>query len=83
VVAAGETRRTELQRTAERFAQAKASIVGLVLNEVSKQNGYGGGYGYGYGTYQPDPAMAGVPAQANGSAEAHSPRRGKRGHRSS
>jgi polysaccharide biosynthesis transport protein len=49
VVAAGQTRGTELQRTAERFAQAKAPVVGVVLNEVRKQSGYGHGYGYGYG----------------------------------
>ena len=70
VAAAGQTRRTEVQRTAERFAQAKAPLVGVVLNEVSKQNGYGGGYsygyGYGYGSYQADSALAGVPVQANG-----------------
>ncbi len=49
VVAAGQTRRNQLQRTAERFAQGKASVVGIVLNEVTKENGYGYGYGYGYG----------------------------------
>ena len=45
VVAAGQTRRNQLQRTAERFAQAKAPVMGIVLNEVSKGNGYGYGYG--------------------------------------
>ena len=49
VVAAGQTRRNQLQRTAERFAQGKAPVVGIVLNEVTKENGYGYGYGYGYG----------------------------------
>ena len=87
VVAAGQTRRTELQRTAERFAQAKAPVVGLVLNEVTKQSGYAGGYGYGYGygygTYKPDTTMVGVPTQANGSSEIKPSRPERRGHRSS
>ena len=39
VVAAGQTRRNQLQRTAERFAQGKAPVVGIVLNEVTKENG--------------------------------------------
>lgn len=69
VVAAGQTRRTQLQRTAEKFLQAKASLVGIVLNEVSKQSGYDGGYGYGYGSYAADATLAGVPAQVNGSSE--------------
>jgi capsular exopolysaccharide synthesis family protein len=79
VVASGQTGRAELQRTAERFAQAKASVVGIVLNEVSKQSGYGGGYGYGYGSYQPDPSLAAVSAQANGKASDKPPAPGTRG----
>ena len=49
VVAAGQTKRAELHRAAERFTQAQSPVVGIVLNEVTKQNGYGSGYGYGYG----------------------------------
>ena len=66
VVAAGQTRRGELQRVAERFAQANSPLVGIVLNEVTKQSGYGSryGYGYGYGSYAPDASL--VPVQANG-----------------
>ncbi len=76
VVAAGQTRRGELQRAAERFAQAKSPVVGIVLNEVTKQSGYGSGYGYGYGygSYAPDASL--VPVQANGDV---SPRTGRRG----
>jgi succinoglycan biosynthesis transport protein ExoP len=51
VVAAGQTRRAELRRAAERFAQADSPIVGIVLNKVTMQSGYGSGYGYGYGSY--------------------------------
>jgi capsular exopolysaccharide synthesis family protein len=77
VVAAGQTRRAELQRAAERFAQAKSPVVGIVLNEVTKQSGYGSGYGYGYGygSYAPDTSL--VPVQANG--DVHH-RMGRRGH---
>jgi capsular exopolysaccharide synthesis family protein len=77
VVAAGQTRRAELQRAAERFAQANSPVVGIVLNEVTKQSGYGSGYGYGYGygSYAPDASL--VPVQANGDL---SPRTGRRGH---
>jgi succinoglycan biosynthesis transport protein ExoP len=82
VVAAGQTGRAQLQRTAERFAQASASVVGIVLNEVSKQGGYGGGYGYGYGSYEPDPSLAVVPAQANGTSSAKPEGPGRRGFRS-
>ena len=78
VVAAGQTRRGELQRATERFAQAKSDVVGIVLNEVTKQNGYGGGYGYGYGygSYHPDPSL--VPAPPNGNSGAMTA--GRRGH---
>jgi capsular exopolysaccharide synthesis family protein len=81
VAAAGQTRRAQLHRTAERFAQAKAPVAGIVLNEVSKQDGYYGGYGYGYGSYQPDPSQMGSPAQANGHPDAASPTTAPRSHR--
>jgi receptor protein-tyrosine kinase len=80
VAAAGQTKRAELQRAAERFSQARASVVGIVLNEVTKQSaygsGYGYGYGYGYGSYAPDASL--VPVQANGGPSA---RTGRRSHR--
>jgi succinoglycan biosynthesis transport protein ExoP len=86
VAAAGQTRRAELQRAAERFTQAKAPLTGVVLNEVTKLSGYGygygDGYGYGrYGAYEPDPALTGVPAQANGKPVSEAPPRGS--HRTS
>ncbi len=70
VVAAGQTSRGDLQRAAEKLAQVNARVVGLVLNETSRQGGgYGYGYGYGYGgTYATDKSMLQVPAQLNGSA---------------
>ena len=80
VVAAGQTKRAQLQRAAERFTQAKATVVGIVLNEVTRQNGYAGayGYGYGYGSYEPDASL--VPVQANGNSRAKAT--GRRGNRS-
>jgi tyrosine-protein kinase len=79
IVAAGQTSRSDLQRAAEKLAQVNARVVGLVLNETSKQGGgYGYGYQYGYGgTYISDRAVAAVPAQLNG-AGATSHRGGSR-----
>ena len=79
VVAAGQTKRAELQRAAERFSQANAAVVGIVLNEVTRQSAYGSGYGYGYGygSYAPDASL--VPIQPNGNVGT---RLGGRGHRS-
>ena len=48
VVAAGHTRRAELRRTTGKLAQASAPVVGVVLNKVTAEDGYG----Y-YGAYQP------------------------------
>jgi Mrp family chromosome partitioning ATPase len=71
VVAAGQTRRGDLQRAAEKLAQVNARVTGIVLNETSRQGGgYGYGYRYGYGgTYTSDLPVPAVPPQLNGSAE--------------
>lgn len=70
VVAAGQTKRGDLQRAAEKLAQVNARVVGVVLNETSRQgSGYGYGYRYGYGgTYVSDRPIPAVPAQLNGTA---------------
>jgi succinoglycan biosynthesis transport protein ExoP len=60
VVAAGQTRRNELKRTIERFAQTNAPVLGVVLNKVARQNGYGD-YGHSYG-YSGVPLITGLPA---------------------
>jgi polysaccharide biosynthesis transport protein len=70
VVAAGQTRRADLQRASEKFSQAKVPLLGIVLNEVTRQNAYGGQYGSvsydGYASYVADtPAVNGRP-HANG-----------------
>jgi len=75
IVAAGQTSRSSLQRAAEKLAQVNARVVGLVLNETSRQaGGYGYGYQYGYGgTYVSDRALPSVPAQVNGNGAAPAP----------
>lgn len=68
VVAAGQTRRGDLQRAAEKLAQVNARVTGIVLNEATRQGGsYGYRYGYG-GTYTSDLSLPAVPPQLNGSA---------------
>jgi capsular exopolysaccharide synthesis family protein len=53
VVAAGQTSRGDVQRAAEKLAQVEARVLGVVLNEVTRQGGgYGYGYRYGYGSYR-------------------------------
>jgi receptor protein-tyrosine kinase len=74
VVAAGRTRRGDLRRSADKLAQVNARVIGLVLNETSRQGG-GYGYRYGYGgTYMsevpPLPTVPVVAAPLNGSAAA-------------
>jgi capsular exopolysaccharide synthesis family protein len=72
IVAAGQTSRGDLQRAAEKLAQVNASVVGLVLNETTRQGGgYGYGYQYGYsGTYVSERSLPAVPAQLNGNGAA-------------
>jgi capsular exopolysaccharide synthesis family protein len=71
IVAAYRTSSGDLQRAAEKLAQVDARVVGVVLNEATKQgSGYYGGYyggrhGY-YGTGVPELAAARIPAQLNG-----------------
>jgi polysaccharide biosynthesis transport protein len=48
VVAAGQTRRGELQRAAEKLEQVDAPVIGMVLNEVTRLGSTGYGYQYGY-----------------------------------
>ena len=66
VVSAGNTRRAELRRAADKLAQASAPVVGAVLNKAAAQDGYG--YYGGYQPYVPPPgaAAAGSRATQNG-----------------
>ncbi len=69
VVASGQTKRIELRRATEKLGQVNATVIGALLNETTRQTGYGYGYGYGYAYgYEPDLRRASVPVPANGSA---------------
>jgi capsular exopolysaccharide synthesis family protein len=68
VVAAGQTRQVDLRHAAEKLAQVNATVIGTILNEVTRQAGYGYGYGYGHGALEQDQRRSGVPVSANGSA---------------
>ena len=84
VIAAGQTKRAELQRATEKLGQVSTSVVGMVLNEVTRQTGYGygDGYGYGYGGYAPleeNRPIAATLALANGAGRIKSANGGRHG----
>jgi capsular exopolysaccharide synthesis family protein len=56
LAAAGQTRRADLHRAAEKLDQVGTTVLGIVLNKVTRQTGREYGYGYGYGSgYKPYP----------------------------
>ena len=74
VVAAGQTRRGELRRAADKLEQVSAPVIGVVLNEVTRLGSTG--YYSQYGSYEP------LTAQAEPSLNGHSPASsGRRPHR--
>jgi succinoglycan biosynthesis transport protein ExoP len=76
LAAAGQTRRGDLHRAVEKLDQVGATILGLVLNKVSRQTGrsYGYGYGYGYKPYQAQPSpVTTATVHQNGSSKATDP----------
>jgi capsular exopolysaccharide synthesis family protein len=48
LAAAGQTRRSDLHRAVEKLDQVGATILGTVLNKVTRRTGRYYGYGYGY-----------------------------------
>ena len=52
LAAAGQTRRGDLRRAVEKLDQVGATILGIVLNKVTRHSGRNYGYGYSY-TYKP------------------------------
>jgi tyrosine-protein kinase len=76
VVAAGQTRRGDLRRATEKLDQVSATILGSVLNKVTKQNGRNYGYAYAYKPYGTEAPHVSQSAQQNGHrlAQDHSPR---------
>ena len=75
LAAAGQTRRGDLHRAVEKLNQVGTTILGVVLNKVSRQTGRNYGYSYGYG-YKPYQAAITATAHPNGSSKApdHIPR---------
>jgi capsular exopolysaccharide synthesis family protein len=56
VVAAEQTRRKDLRRAIEALSLVQATVVGVVLNEVTMSTGYGYGKRSGYSSYAPTAA---------------------------
>ena len=75
VVAAGQTRGKDLRRAIEALSLVQATIVGVVLNEVTTSTGYG--YGYGKQSMYSSYAPTGAATTGNGSGAQH-----ERGNRS-
>ena len=69
LAAAGQTRRADLHRAVEKLDQVGATILGIVLNKVTRQTGryYGYGYGYTY-SYKAYTAGAAQAAHPNGNS---------------
>jgi succinoglycan biosynthesis transport protein ExoP len=53
LAAAGQTRRADLHRAVEKLDQVGATILGIVLNKVTRQTGSYYGYTYTYKAYRP------------------------------
>jgi len=68
LAAAGQTRRGDLHRAVEKLDQVGATILGIVLNKVTRQTGRNYGYSYTYKPYQYDykPSHAGTASMAPG-----------------
>ena len=58
VVAAGQTRGKDVRRAIEALSLVQATVVGVVLNEVTLSTGYGYGKRSGYSSYAPTPAAS-------------------------
>ena len=70
LAAAGQTRRADLRRAVEKLDQVNATILGIVLNKVTRQTERNYGYSYSYKPYQAEalPKMQG--GHPNGSNRA-------------
>src|SRR5664280_93896 len=67
VVAAGQTRGKDLRRAIEALSLVQATVVGVVLNEVTMSTGYGYGKRSAYSSYAPTSAAT----NGNGSGGEH------------
>jgi polysaccharide biosynthesis transport protein len=70
VVAAGQTRRADLHRAAEKLGQVRARVVGIVLNKVTRHGGRYYEYGYEYKPYRAAAPSVMQAGNANGSHRA-------------
>jgi capsular exopolysaccharide synthesis family protein len=75
LAAAGQTRRGDLHRAVEKLGQVGVTILGTVLNKVTRQTGRAYGYSYSYRPYQAvSPGTATAYRNGSGRAPDHSPR---------
>ncbi|MGH3217628.1 MAG: polysaccharide biosynthesis tyrosine autokinase [Streptosporangiaceae bacterium] len=69
LAAAGQTRRADLHRAAEKLNQVNAQILGIVLNKVSRQTERSYGYTYSYKPYRVEAPPVIPAAHPNGSSK--------------
>ncbi|MGH3186220.1 MAG: polysaccharide biosynthesis tyrosine autokinase [Streptosporangiaceae bacterium] len=74
LAAAGQTRRADLHRAVERLDQVGATILGIVLNKVTRQHGRYYGYAYAYKPYSAETPPAQRAGHLNGSGKVRSHR---------
>jgi len=69
LAAAGQTRRADLHRAVEKLDQVGATILGIVLNKVTRQTGSYYGYTYSYKTYRAEAHVGAQAGHPNGNSE--------------
>jgi Mrp family chromosome partitioning ATPase len=69
LAAAGQTRRSDLHRAVEKLDQVGVTILGTVLNKVTKQTGRYYGYTYTYTAYRPGTHATKQPGNLNGNSK--------------
>jgi capsular exopolysaccharide synthesis family protein len=69
LAAAGQTRRSDLHRAVEKLDQVGATILGTVLNKVTRQTGRYYGYTYTYTAYRPGAHATKQPGNLNGNSK--------------
>jgi polysaccharide biosynthesis transport protein len=69
LVAAGQTRRSDLHRAVEKLDQVGTTILGIVLNKVTRQTGRYYGYTYSYKAYRPGAHAATQAGHPNGNSK--------------
>jgi len=69
LAAAGQTRRADLHRAVEKLDQVGATILGIVLNKVTRQTGSYYGYTYSYKTYRAGAHAGAQAGHPNGNSE--------------